>query len=65
MKALRKLVLGETWAIPLGVAAIVAVAILVGELAPDAWGDQGGPAVLLAAVLVLVACLAGALRRRG
>jgi len=64
VKALRKLVLGETWTVPAGVAVVLAGAVALGELAPATWRDAGAPAVLAAVVLVLVAGLAGPLRRR-
>jgi hypothetical protein len=52
IRTLRKLVLGETWALPLGVAAAVGCAGLLRALAGDAswWRDAGG-FVLLALVL--------------
>jgi hypothetical protein len=54
MKAFKKLLLGETWLLPLGVLAIVAVAGLVLKPAlGDAWKDAGG-FVLAGALLVLV-----------
>jgi hypothetical protein len=54
MKAFKKLLLGETWLLPLGVFAIVAVAGLALKPAlGDAWKDAGG-FILLAALLVLV-----------
>jgi hypothetical protein len=61
VKALRKLLLGETWALPLGVA-VVLVAGIVLDLAfggTDWWRRDGG-FLLLAGVLV---ALTGALRR--
>ena len=64
LRTLRKLVLGETWTLPLGVAAAVGLAAL-GRVATDGhgwWRHAGG--VLLAALLVLAlgASLARALR---
>jgi hypothetical protein len=54
MKALKKLLLGETWLLPLGVLAIVAVAGLVLKPAlGDAWTHAGG-FVLAVALLTLV-----------
>jgi hypothetical protein len=59
LRTLKKLVLGETWVLPLGVAALVVLGGLV--LRPvlgDAW-DRAGGFVLLAGVLaVLVAGVA-------
>jgi hypothetical protein len=52
MRALRKLVLGETWTLPLGVAAALAVAGILSAVSGDHgwWRDAGG-FVLLALVL--------------
>ena len=54
MRALRKLVLGETWALPVGVALAVAVAALLRAASNGAagWRDAGG---VILAVLVLAA----------
>jgi uncharacterized membrane protein len=50
MNALRKLILGETWVLPLGITAVVlVVALVVKPLMGDAWSDAGG-FVLLAGV---------------
>jgi len=56
MRALRKLVLGETWTLPAGVAVALAVAGILDALAGDAawWRDAGG-FVLLALVLAALA----------
>ena len=53
LRTLRKLVLGETWVLPLGVASLVAAALVVREAAPDVWEDVGG-FLLLGGVLVLL-----------
>jgi hypothetical protein len=50
MKALRKLILGETWLLPLGLAAVVLVtAFVIKPLLGDGWEEAGG-FVLLAGV---------------
>jgi uncharacterized membrane protein len=50
MKALRKLILGETWILPLGITAVVlVVSLVVKPLMGDAWESAGG-FVLLAGV---------------
>ena len=53
MRALRKLVLGETWTLPIGVALAVGAAALIRAASDDAlwWRDAGG-AILVALVLV-------------
>jgi hypothetical protein len=60
LRALRKLVLGETWTLPLGVALAVALAAAVRvATGPGGWWRDGGGALLVA---LLVVALAGALR---
>jgi hypothetical protein len=63
---LRKLILGETWSLPIGVLASLGIAALIREIAgPDGWWRHGGGFVLLGLVAVaLTISLAGALRRR-
>ena len=65
MRALRKLVLGETWTLPLGVALTVAAALGLSELAGESgWWRHGGGFIVLALVVVaLVVSLAPAWRR--
>ena len=65
MKALRKLVLGETWVLPLGVFAVVALALTLEWIADGAgwWVHAGGFIVLACVVVVLWASLAPARRR--
>ncbi len=54
MKALRKLILGETWILPLGITAVVlVVALLIKPLMGDAW-EQAGGFVLLAGVCAVL-----------
>jgi hypothetical protein len=60
LRGLRLLVLGETWTLPLGVAAVLAAGALVRHAAPHAWHAAGG-FLLLAGVL---AVLAAAISRR-
>jgi hypothetical protein len=59
LRTLRSLVLGETWTLPLGVAAAVGLAVVIRAVAPAAFEDIGG-FVLLAGV---VCALAIAVRR--
>jgi membrane protein implicated in regulation of membrane protease activity len=61
IRTLRKLVLGETWVLPIGVALAVGAAGVLRALAGDnGWWHSGGGFVLLG--LVLVALLAAARR---
>ena len=57
---LRKLILGETWTLPIGVA-VTLVAALAIDAAGPAWWHRAGGFVLLGAVL---ATLVISLRRR-
>jgi hypothetical protein len=50
LRAVRKLVLGETWTVPLGVAATVGV-VAAGLAVLGPWFDRAGGAVLLAGAL--------------
>lgn len=60
MRALRKLVLGETWALPAGVAVALLVTAGIRALAgPHGWWHEAGGWVLFA---LLAAALALALR---
>jgi hypothetical protein len=64
MRALRKIVLGETWSLPLGVLALLLAALALRELAPAWWDRAGGWVLLALALVVLSAALAPAHRRR-
>ena len=57
MTALRKLVLGETWALPAAVVVLVAGALVLRAVAPDLWDDAGGFLLLLGAVVALSCAL--------
>jgi hypothetical protein len=64
LRALRKLVLGETWMLPAGVVLAVGIAAIVRVLAgADGWWRQGGGVVLAAALVV--ALVAALVRRSG
>jgi hypothetical protein len=61
MQTLRKLVLGETWVLPIGVALAVGGAAVLRSLAGDhGWWREGGGFVLLG--LVVAALLVAARR---
>ena len=48
MRTLRKLVLGETWALPIGIAVAVGIAAAVRVMAgSDDWWREGGGYILL------------------
>jgi hypothetical protein len=62
VRTLRKLVLGETWALPVGIAVAVGAAALVRLIAgPGGWWEDAGGFVLLA---LLVAAFAVAVVKR-
>ena len=66
MRALRKLVLGETWSLPLGVLATLALGLTLEWVADGAswWVDFGGYILLACVVVALSVSLAPARRRR-
>lgn len=61
LRALRRMILGETWTLPAGVAAVlVCGAVLRAVSGPEGWWHSaGGPAM----VMLLLAVLAVSLRR--
>ena len=63
MRALRKLVLGETIALPVGVALVLAIGLALEELAGSWWEQDGGFVLLALVVVVLTVSLAPAHRR--
>jgi hypothetical protein len=67
LRTLKKLVLGETWILPLGVATVLLLAaFVVRPLMDDAWHRAGGFLLLagVAAVLTLSVSLTAGGRRR-
>ncbi|MEA2217554.1 MAG: hypothetical protein QOJ35_180 [Solirubrobacteraceae bacterium] len=59
LRTIKKLVLGETWLLPLGIAAVVAAnALVVRPLATAAWHRGGGLMVLAGVLAVLVISVA-------
>lgn len=62
VRALRLLILGETWALPLGVAGVLVASALLRRVAPNAWHDAGGFLLLAGVIVVLVVSLS---RTRG
>jgi hypothetical protein len=55
----RKAVFGETWALPIGVAAMLGVAVVLKHVAADSWVDFGGPLLLAGAAVILVVLVRG------
>jgi hypothetical protein len=65
LRALKKLLLGETWLLPLGVAVVMAAAgLLVRPLAASAWEHLGGFILLAGVLFILIASVARAARAR-
>jgi hypothetical protein len=64
MRALRKLVFGETVALPAGVALLLGAALALHAIGGSWWPDDGGFVLLALVVAVLAAALAPAHRRR-
>jgi len=66
LRALRVLVLGETWTLPCGVLAILAAGAVLREIAPRWWSAAGGFVLLTAVVAVLSVSVAreAAVRRK-
>jgi membrane protein implicated in regulation of membrane protease activity len=64
MRAMRELVLGETVALPVGVALVLVVGLALEALGGSWWEDDGGFVLLALVVAVLAVSLAPAHRRR-
>ena len=64
MRALRKLIFGETVALPVGVGLVLVAALLLDRLGGDLWQDDGGFVLIALVIAVLAASLAPAHRRR-
>jgi hypothetical protein len=65
LRTLRKLILGETWTLPAGLAVVVLVAALVVRpLLNGDWGAAGGFVLLAGIAAVLWLSVAGSARRR-
>jgi hypothetical protein len=64
MRELRKLIFGETIALPVGVGFVLLAALVLNRLGGDLWEDDGGFVLLALVVAVLAVSLAPAHRRR-
>jgi hypothetical protein len=63
LRQLRKMVLGETWLLPLGVAAVVlGGALIVRPLLSGAWEHAGGFVILAGIAVVLLVSVAASAR---
>ncbi len=63
MNALRTLVLGETWALPLGIGALALIAVAADHADPHWWPDVAGPLLLAATTALLLASVRRTSRR--
>ena len=65
LRTTKKLLLGETWLLPLGVAAVVfTLGLLVRPLADGEWKHAGGFLLLASVLCVLVGSIARGARAR-
>lgn len=66
LRTLKKLLFGETWVLPVGIAVVVGcAALLVRPIAADVWNTLGGFILLAGVLAILVSSVAlGAQRRR-
>lgn len=63
LRTLKKLVLGETWTLPIGVAVALGAGAVLQWLAPDAWEHVGGLALAAGVLVVLHVGVARSARR--
>ena len=64
LRTLRKLLFGETWLLPVGLAVTLAAAVLARQLLGDDWHDAGGFVLLAGVAGVLVLSVAVSARPR-
>lgn len=65
LRTIKKLVLGETWMLPLGIAVILALAALViRPLASGSWDHLGGFVLLIGVAAVLLISVSRGARAR-
>jgi hypothetical protein len=64
LRTLRKLLLGETWLLPVGLAIVLAATVLVRHLLGDGWHDVGGFVLLTGVAGVLLLSVAVSARPR-
>lgn len=65
LRTIKKLVLGETWLLPIGIALLVLLsALVVKPLASGSWDSAGGFVILAGAVAILLASVARGARAR-
>ena len=63
MRTLKKLLFGETWLLPIGIAIVMTVALVIRSLDRHLWTDVGGFVLLAGVVAVLLTCVSRTARR--
>ena len=64
LRTLKKLLFGETWLLPIGIAVVIAVAaLLIRPLDRDLWQHVGGYVLMAGVIAVLLACVSRTARR--
>ena len=64
LRTLRKLLFGETWLLPSGLAAVLVATVLARRLLGGGWQDVGGFVLLAGVAAVLLLSVAGSARPR-
>lgn len=64
LRTLKKLVLGETWLLPLGIGAVVGLSLLLQTALGDGWDHLGGFVILAGVAFVLVLSVSLSARQR-
>jgi hypothetical protein len=64
LRTLKKLLFGETWLLPVGIATILIAAGLLRHVAPASWPHLGGAFLAAGIVLVLVSSVTRSTRKR-
>jgi hypothetical protein len=57
MNALRALLLGETWALPLGVGLLAICAVVADQADPHWWPHAAGPILLVATTALVLGAI--------
>jgi hypothetical protein len=63
LRTLKKLLFGETWTLPIGIAITFAAAATFRSVAPAVWSHLGGLALTTAVLVVLYVGVARSARR--
>lgn len=63
MKALRTLLVGETWALPIGVSVLAVLSVVADHADPRWWQNAAGPLLLVGATVLVLAAVCQSSRR--